>query len=85
MPAIGGQPSRGINGTRVNAERIVAMLNITGESAGMKKRPTALSIPIMTTPRAIIVRKGSMMRVSSVVSSSFPGTSAYSGANHPAS
>ncbi len=52
------------------------MLNIAGDSAGMKKRPSAFSIPIMTTPSAIIVRKGSMMRVSIVVSSSFPGTSA---------
>ena len=73
MPAIGGQPSRGISGTSVNAERMVAMLNIAGDSAGMKKRPSALSIPIITTPSAIIVRKGSMMRVSSVVSSSLPG------------
>ncbi len=78
-----GQPSRGINGTSVKAESTVAMLNIAGDRAGMKKRPSALSMPIITTASAIIVRNGSMMRVSSVVSSNFPGIRRYSGeTNH---
>ena len=34
---IGGHPSRGINGTRVNAPTMTATLNIAGASDGMKK------------------------------------------------
>ena len=44
-----GQPIRGINGTSVNADTTMAMLNIAGESAGMKKRPSAFSMPVTDT------------------------------------
>ena len=64
MPAIGGQPMRGITGTSVNAERIVATLNIAGDSAGMKKRRSEFSMPIIATPPRPSSRNGSMMRVS---------------------
>ncbi len=83
MPAIRGQPNRGISGTSVNAARIVATLNIAGERAGMKNRRSELSMPIIATLSATIGRNGSMMRVRTIVSSSFPGTVAYSGAIAP--
>ena len=53
-------------------------MNIAGESAGMKNRCSEFSIPIIATATATVVRNGSMIRVSSVVSSSFPGTAANS-------
>ncbi len=76
---------RGITGTSVNAEMIVATLNIAGDSAGMKKRRSAFSMPIIATLTATVARNGSMMRVSRTVSASLPGTAAYSGASARAS
>ena len=52
----------------------MATLNIAGDSAGMKNRCSEFSIPIIATATATVVRNGSIIRVSSVVSSSFPGT-----------
>ena len=60
MPRIGGSPKRGISGTIANAHTIVAMLNIAGESAGMKKRRSELSMPIIATEAATVVRNGSI-------------------------
>ena len=57
---------------------IVATLNIAGESAGMKKWPSAFSIPMNTAATATSVRKGAMMRARYTVSSSLPGTCAKS-------
>ena len=74
MPAIGGRPIDGISGTSRNAHRIVATLNIAGESAGRKNRWSAFNIPITATATATVVRNGIMIRVSWVVSSSLPGT-----------
>ena len=59
----------------MTAHTIVATLNIAGDSAGMKKRCSALSIAIITAAVATIARNGNMMRVRRIVSSSFPGTS----------
>ncbi len=76
IAVMGGSPSRGITGTSSSAERIVAMLNIAGASAGTKKRCSELSMPIITAAIATSVRNGNTMRVSRTVSSSFPGTAA---------
>ena len=77
---IGGKPRASITGTSATAHRIVATLNIAGDSDGMKNRCSEFSIPIIATATATVVRNGSITRVSSVVSSSLPGTSANSGA-----
>ena len=53
-------------------------MNIAGDSDGMKKRRSEFSIPIIATATATVVRNGAMTRVSCVVSSSLPGTSANS-------
>ena len=58
----------------------MATLNIAGDNAGTKNRRSELSMPIIATATATVPRNGSMMRVSSVVSSSFPGVSANDGA-----
>ena len=63
-----------MSGTRANAQTIVATLYIAGDSAGMKNRCSELSIPIHAAATATNERNGSMIRVSSTVSSSFPGT-----------
>ena len=52
----------------------MATLNIAGDSAGMKKRCSALSIAIRTAAVVTSARNGNMMRVSRIVSSIFPGT-----------
>ncbi len=78
IPAIGGRPTSGMSGTTANAQKMVATLNIAGESDGMKKRCSEFSMPISATATATVVRNGSMIRVSCVVSSSFPGTAANS-------
>ena len=53
-------------------------MNIAGESAGRKNRCNAFNIPITATATATVVRNGIMIRVSCVVSASFPGTAANS-------
>ncbi len=63
-----------MSGTIATAEKIDATLNIAGDTAGMKNRCSAFSMPISATATATVVRKGSMMRVSRVVSASLPGT-----------
>ena len=68
------QAEAAISGTSRNAHRIVATLNIAGESAGRKKRRSEFNMPIIATATATVVRNGIMIRVSCVVSSSFPGT-----------
>ena len=73
-----GKPRASITGTSVTAHRIVATLNMAGDSDGMKNRRSEFSIPIIATATATVVRNGAMTRVSSVVSSSLPGTSANS-------
>ena len=74
MPTIGARPNRGISGTSAKALKIVATLNIAGDSAGTKNRRSEFSIPIIAAATASMVRNGSMIRVSWVVSSSLPGT-----------
>ena len=64
MATMGVMPSAGAIGTRSNPQRIVATLNIAGDSAGMKKRCSALSIPMSTAATVTIVKNGNMMRVS---------------------
>ena len=81
MPTIGWRPNAGITGAMASALKIDATLNIAGDSDGMKNRRIEFSIPIMAAATASIVRKGSMMRVRSVVSASLPGISAKSGAS----
>ena len=51
-------------------------LNIAGESAGRKKWRSEFSMPMKATAAATSTRNGNMTRVSEIVSSSFPGTSA---------
>src|SRR3954466_8964041 len=80
IPRTGGNPRRGISGTSTNAHAIVAMLNIAGDRAGMKKRRTELSMPIIATDAATVVRNGSITLVSVVVNSSLPGVAANRGA-----
>ena len=59
---MGRMPSEGANGMSATAITIVATLNIAGESAGMKKWPSAFSIPMNTAATATSVRNGAMMR-----------------------
>ena len=58
------------------APMIAPTLKSAGDSAGTKKWPSELSIPMNATASATSTRKGNMMRVSSTVSSSLPGTAA---------
>ncbi len=64
MPAaiatIGSMPRRGASGTKITAHAIVATLNIAGDSAGTKKRCSALSIAISTAATATIPRNGNI-------------------------
>ena len=80
IPMIGGSPRRGITGTSTNAHAIVATLNIAGDRAGMKNRRSELSMPIIATDAATVVRNGSIILVSVVVNSSLPGVAANRGA-----
>ena len=50
-----------MSGTSANAQKIVATLNIAGESAGMKNRRSEFSMPITATATATVVRNGSMI------------------------
>ena len=74
IAVMGARPSRGMTGTSRIAHRMLATLNIAGDSAGTKKRSSELSMPISAAATATSVRKGSMIRVSRIVSSSLPGT-----------
>src|SRR5687768_2423399 len=85
MPAIGGKPSAGINGTSSSAHVIVATLYMAGDSAGMKNRCSEFSIPMHAAATATNVRKGSISLVRKTVSSSFPGTARYAPANNSTS
>ena len=78
---IGSTPARGISGTSTTAHRMTLTLNIAGDSAGMKNRRSELSIPMQAAATATRVKKGSITRVKSTVSSSLPGTSPKSRAN----
>ena len=78
---IGGHPMASMTGTSVTAQRIVATLNIAGDSEGMKNRCSEFSIPIIADRDRHVVRKGSITCVSSVVSSSLPGTAANFGSD----
>jgi acetaldehyde dehydrogenase (acetylating) len=75
-----GHPMARMTGTSVTAQRIVARLNVAGDNDGMKNRCSEFSIPIMAAATATVVRNGSITCVSSVVSSSLPGTRANLGA-----
>ncbi len=55
-------------------------LKSAGDSAGMPKRPSALSMPIATAANETSGRKGIITRVSRTVSSAFPGASSKPGA-----
>ena len=55
-------------------------MNIAGDKEGMKNRWSEFSIPIIAAAAATSDRKGSITCVSSVVSSSLPGTDANLGA-----
>ena len=81
IPTIGSRPTLGISGLSATAARIVATLNIAGESDGTKNRRSEFSMPIIAAATASVVRNGSMIRVRSVVSSSLPGTAAKFGTN----
>ena len=56
---IGGSPSRVHHRHQRTAHRMVATLNIAGDSDGMKKRRSEFSIPIIATATATVVRNGS--------------------------
>ena len=60
---IGCTPSEDANGINASDITITATLNIAGESAGMKKWPSELSMPISTAATATSVRNGKMIRV----------------------
>jgi hypothetical protein len=72
--AIAGRPTAGINGTSRTMDAMLPTLKSAGESAGMKNRFSAFSMPMNAAATATSVRKGSMMRASWTVSSSLPGT-----------
>ena len=74
IAVIGGRPTRGISGTSSIAHRMLATLNIAGDSAGTKNRFSEFSIPMNAAATATSVRNGSMTRVSRTVNSSLPGT-----------
>ena len=59
-------------------------LYIAGANAGMKNRCRAFSMPMNAAATAISSRNGMLIRVSAIVSSSLPGTSAYFAAIDPA-
>ncbi len=65
---------------RTAAQRIATALKRAGESAGMPKRPSALSIPIATAAKDTSGRNGIITRVSRTVSSALPGASSKPGA-----
>ena len=79
------QPSTIWSGLRpirqsTTAHAIVTTLKSAGDSAGMPKRPSALSMPIATAANETSGRKGIITRVSRTVSSAFPGASSKPGA-----
>ena len=55
---------------------------MAGDNAGVKNRCNEFSMPINAAAIATRLRKGSMMRVSVVASSSLPGTSLKCPANN---
>ena len=73
IAVIGGRPTCGISGTSRIALRMLATLNIAGDSAGTKNRLSEFSMPMNAAAIAISVRKGSMILVSRIVSCSLPG------------
>ena len=60
---IGMTPSCGAIGINASDITMVATLNIAGDSAGTKKCPSELSIPINAAATATSVRNGRTMRV----------------------
>ena len=63
-----------------HAHRMATTLKSAGDSAGMPKRPSALSMPIATAANETSGRNGIITRVSRTVSSALPGASSKPGA-----